>query len=1224
MIVTPNSTSFSLDIQIVDDTGLAVTGLVSATFPALSWSLNNNTAATSITTSDLAAITTAYSSGGVKERSGGFYRVDLPNASLTTAGEITIIGDASGKHVISPKIIVANVPATVAAYASNQGPLYLLTGANNQLHLNSDGSGYVGGFLNTALTEVHSGDIAGAFQNCYNTTVKNFTMASANQTGDNFSGRFTGGAVASVTGTVGAALSVSGTVGAALSVTGNVNGNVVGSVGSVNGTVGAAASVSGTVGAALSVSGTVGAALSVTGNVGGNVVGSVGSVSGTVGASLDSGGHSFFGSNFATLAVLGTPVTTIAGDIAALKAEADAINAKTYSLPWAGTKYLAGDMSAWNAASQVCMLTDSVMQTVQRQFLQHVRDLRGFDETFAAQGSPASSPATGLSFLAGQWNGASTTTGTFNSGATTLTINAPANGQGQPAPNMLVTISDGANTETLTMTSGYTAGSTTFAFTAGLAHTHTGSKTISWTRPSAIDRYLPSSSFFQTEFLFTAGTYTSPTIMGGMFAQYIFGGQTYYRPTNPENSIHAGAWYHPTLDITAGPVRVTAIFPTGSNGLNGALQLLAYTSEKNNFPSAAGTTAVANLDCFSASPGWTSISVDLPAPTTFAPEVGIGVILNLRGTCTIPAGKALPSPKIKIEAITGVGGTLLPGKTMMMLGNSGFDAHNFDGVGTTAYGANWSQSQAQGFAQAANIDTLLIQLGNNDVFASSALANTGFMGIVSNVSPSTNQLGAVLISTYKVGQPITDTISSPVAQFSSTSLTVPSITGTVKVSPGDALHLDAGTVNDEWVFVGAGYTSGTTIPISFLYEYPHGGTNIGGGSIVYMDQAATQQRVINNTLIPAGMLLAATNKGVLAVDLSAAFGTVKHVFMRLVGGATEVIDGYTGYPIVADNLHPILPEAREYYGATLGRLLSESSDIYAFTQTMISGAATNLTGVNLTSINGVPPTLNLNGCMNVDAKYFGGSAVTSLPLNAGQVAVAVLDAAQSAHTNAGSIGLSINNANAPTLAAISAQIITDHGAGPYGSSAGGSGANPLEVIVTDGTNPISNATVRLSSAIVLQSNGSGKAEFSLDPATYNLAITYGGASYTPTSQTVNSSGDWVSSGGTSITAAMTPAVISTPTQPGECIGVALICDTSDTPISGASLDYRIFSGDGTNGIFDRDIHQAISGTNGIVQVPMIHNFTFQLRYESGPWINFIVPASGGTCSLSQVLGRLAP
>jgi hypothetical protein len=102
MIVAPGTTALSIDVQIVDDTGLAVTGLVASTFPSVSYSTGTNAAATSVTLSDISAITTAFTSGGIKERSGGWYRLDMPNAAISAAGRVTIIADASGKHLIAP------------------------------------------------------------------------------------------------------------------------------------------------------------------------------------------------------------------------------------------------------------------------------------------------------------------------------------------------------------------------------------------------------------------------------------------------------------------------------------------------------------------------------------------------------------------------------------------------------------------------------------------------------------------------------------------------------------------------------------------------------------------------------------------------------------------------------------------------------------------------------------------------------------------------------------------------------------------------------------------------------------------------------------------------------------------------------------------------------------------------------------------------------------------
>lgn len=108
MIFDSGATSQSIDVQIVDDTGLPVTGLVAATFPALTYSLAGPNADVAFPAlSDLATITTAYASGGVKERGNGVYRLDVPNGVFTTAGQVRIRGEATGKHVLVPIIDVA-------------------------------------------------------------------------------------------------------------------------------------------------------------------------------------------------------------------------------------------------------------------------------------------------------------------------------------------------------------------------------------------------------------------------------------------------------------------------------------------------------------------------------------------------------------------------------------------------------------------------------------------------------------------------------------------------------------------------------------------------------------------------------------------------------------------------------------------------------------------------------------------------------------------------------------------------------------------------------------------------------------------------------------------------------------------------------------------------------------------------------------------------------------
>ena len=106
MIVLQQGSNPILEIQIVDDAGLPVTGLVAATMPALNYVLVGANASTAFPTlTDLALITSAYFAGGVKERAGGYYRVDGPSGITANYGQtVRIEGEASGKHVLCESI----------------------------------------------------------------------------------------------------------------------------------------------------------------------------------------------------------------------------------------------------------------------------------------------------------------------------------------------------------------------------------------------------------------------------------------------------------------------------------------------------------------------------------------------------------------------------------------------------------------------------------------------------------------------------------------------------------------------------------------------------------------------------------------------------------------------------------------------------------------------------------------------------------------------------------------------------------------------------------------------------------------------------------------------------------------------------------------------------------------------------------------------------------------
>ncbi len=238
--IQAGSTSQTVNVFIQDsssNTGAGLTGLVFNTSGLTAYYGLPKAASVQITLATLAAVTSAWSSGGFKEIDAtnmpGWYRFDIPDAAL-----------ASGRFV-----------SVHFQGAANMAPLPLeieLTGWNNQdatrggmtalPNANAEAAGglYTRGTGAGQIKQTNNGEIDSNTTHMNNVATTPITTIKAVQ------GLTTADVVASVTGAVG-------------SVTGNVGGNVTGSVGSVTGAVG-----------------------SVTGNVGGNVVGSVASVTAAV------------------------------------------------------------------------------------------------------------------------------------------------------------------------------------------------------------------------------------------------------------------------------------------------------------------------------------------------------------------------------------------------------------------------------------------------------------------------------------------------------------------------------------------------------------------------------------------------------------------------------------------------------------------------------------------------------------------------------------------------------------------------------------------------------------------------------------------------------------------------------------------------------------------------------------------------------------------------------
>lgn len=109
------------------------------------------------------------------------------------------------------------------------------------------------------------------------------------------------------------------------------------------------------------------------------------------------------------------------------------------------------------------------------------------------------------------------------------------------------------------------------------------------------------------------------------------------------------------------------------------------------------------------------------------------------------------------------------------------------------------------------------------------------------------------------------------------------------------------------------------------------------------------------------------------------------------------------------------------------------------------------------------------------------------------------------------------------ITAIDTELSGAHGSGQWGSSSG-SGAFTVTVTVTDTSSAaVPNANVRVTSGItslVATTNGSGVATFALDAATWAIAITKPGYSFTPSAIAVTTSANFAET--------LTPVVIPAP------------------------------------------------------------------------------------------------
>lgn len=162
--------------------------------------------------------------------------------------------------------------------------------------------------------------------------------------------------------------------------------------------------------------------------------------------------------------------------------------------------------------------------------------------------------------------------------------------------------------------------------------------------------------------------------------------------------------------------------------------------------------------------------------------------------------------------------------------------------------------------------------------------------------------------------------------------------------------------------------------------------------------------------------------------------------------------------------------------------------------------------------------------------------------------------------------------------AVDTQLSGTHGSGSWESGGAGSGARTVTITVTDGTDPLENAKVRMTNgaeSYLVETDTNGEADFALDDATWAVAITKSGYTFTPTTLAV--------SGDTTHTYAMTAISIAS-SDPGLVTGYSTCLGSDGEPLAGVSVSLQMTkppTGSGT--AFDADTVTQTSGSDGVVQ-----------------------------------------
>ncbi len=349
-----------------------------------------------------------------------------------------------------------------------------------------------------------------------------------------------------------------------------------------------------------------------------------------------------------------------------------------------------------------------------------------------------------------------------------------------------------------------------------------------------------------------------------------------------------------------------------------------------------------------------------------------------------------------------------------------------------------------------------------------------------------------------------------------------------------------------------------------------------------------------------------------------------------------------GYNNTTDSNEAIRDRGDAAWATATGFSTHSAADVWAVgTRTITGGTITTYTGNTPQTGDAhayLTANVGANGANLTEADDAVLSAIAALSIpSAGTIADAVWDEATSGHVTAGTTGAKLNSLSAGGDATAANQTtiithLTDIKGGGWSSSTDtlekirdalpvstGAGAYTITVTVNDGTTALQNATVRLSegaNAFAGLTNASGVVTFSLDAATYAVAITKDGYSFTPTTKVVAGSG--------SQTYSMTAVVITPSADPGKCVATMTCFNSLTSDDSGARVwlqQTSVPTGDEGH-VFDGKKVQLTPNSDGEITVTLWRGAGYKIwRGSSEDDAVEFTAASAATMSLDSVLGK---